>query len=60
LAALAAPRPMILVGSPTDQSANTLTEDAPAIRSVYNLYGKSDRLEAVMVRRTSQLQPLQP
>ncbi len=49
LAALTAPRPMILVGSPTDQSQNTLTEDAPAIRSIYDLYGEPERLEAVMV-----------
>lgn len=49
LAALTAPRPMILVGSPTDQSQNTLTEDAPAIRSIYDLYGEPEPLEAVMV-----------
>lgn len=46
LAAMAAPRPMLLVGSSGDWTKDLLSVDAPAIRSVYALYGKQDRLEA--------------
>lgn len=49
LAALMAPRPMLLVGSPVDQSRHTLTEDYPAVRSVYALYGKEKNVEATII-----------
>lgn len=47
-AALAAPRPMILVGATGDWTKNTMTRVFPAIRGVYSLVGAMDRLEAVV------------
>jgi hypothetical protein len=44
IAALAAPRPMKLVGATGDWTSNTLTRVAPAIREVYTLMGEPDRL----------------
>jgi hypothetical protein len=45
-AALAAPRPMILVGATGDWTAKTMSLAFPAIRGVYSLVGAIDRLEA--------------
>lgn len=45
-AALAAPRPMILVGATGDWTARTLTHIAPALRRVYELFGVPDNLHA--------------
>jgi len=47
-AALAAPRPMILVGASGDWTAETMTRAFPAIRGVYSLIGSPDRLEAAV------------
>lgn len=47
-AALAAPRPMILVGATGDWTKNTTTRVFPAIRGAYSLTGSMDRLEAVV------------
>lgn len=49
ITALMAPRPMIVVSSPWDQSRNTLREEAVVIRGIYALYGMSPNLEAVEV-----------
>ena len=46
IAALAAPRPMKLVGATGDWSAKTMTHAYPAIRGVYCLLGKPERLSA--------------
>jgi X-Pro dipeptidyl-peptidase (S15 family) len=46
IAALAAPRPMKLVGATGDWSAKTMTHAYPAIRGVYGLLGKPERLSA--------------
>lgn len=48
LAALCAPRPMILVGATGDWTSNTMTRVFPAIRGVYSLVGSMDRLEAIV------------
>lgn len=48
IAALIAPRPLLLVGSSVDQSRLTLTEDHPALRSIYALYGREASVEAVL------------
>lgn len=48
IAALCAPRPMILVGATGDWTANTMTRVFPAIRGVYSLVGSMDRLEATI------------
>ncbi|QEH36876.1 Acetyl xylan esterase (AXE1) [Aquisphaera giovannonii] len=47
-AALAAPRPMILVGASGDWTAKTMTNAFPAIRGVYSLFGAADRLDAAV------------
>ncbi|MCZ2077734.1 MAG: acetylxylan esterase [Bryobacterales bacterium] len=49
IAALVAPRPMMIVGSPVDQSRHTLSEDLPGLRSIYKLYGAEEKAEAAMV-----------
>src|SRR5437870_2634766 len=49
IAALAAPRPMIIVSSPWDQSRNTPREEYIVIRGIYHLYGKTHDLENVEV-----------
>jgi hypothetical protein len=46
IAALAAPRPMILVGATGDWTANTLTKVLPPIRRVYESLGSSGRVTA--------------
>lgn len=47
-AALAAPRPMILVGATGDWTARTESHIAPALRRVYDLFGMPGHLEAVV------------
>jgi dienelactone hydrolase len=49
ITALMAPRPMILVSSPWDQSRNTLREEYIVIRGIYSLYGKTQNVEAVEI-----------
>jgi dienelactone hydrolase len=46
IAALCAPRPMILVGASGDWTAKTMTRAFPTIRGVYSLIGSVDRIEA--------------
>lgn len=49
LAALAAPRPMILVSSPWDQSRNTPSEIYTPTRGIYYLYGKTHLVEVAEI-----------
>jgi dienelactone hydrolase len=42
IAAMMAPKPLLLVASTRDSSSNTPTEEFPAIRSIYALYGRPD------------------
>jgi hypothetical protein len=49
IAAMIAPKPMILVAATGDWTRNTLTEEYPAIRKIYELYGKPENLEAAML-----------
>ena len=49
ITALAAPRPMILVSSPWDQSRNTPREEYVVIKGIYSLYGKVHDVENVDV-----------
>ncbi|MEO8025953.1 MAG: acetylxylan esterase [Bryobacteraceae bacterium] len=49
IAALTAPRPMILVSSPWDQSRNTMHEEAVVTRGIYSLYDKEPNLDAVQI-----------
>ncbi len=48
IAALCAPRPMILVGASGDWTAKTMTRAFPVIRGVYSLIGSTDRIEAAV------------
>lgn len=49
ITALAAPRPMIVVSSPWDQSRNTPREEYIVIRGIYSLYGALHNVENVEV-----------
>jgi dienelactone hydrolase len=47
IAAMAAPRPMLLVAATGDWTRNLPKEEFPAIREIYRLYGKPENVEAV-------------
>ena len=47
LAALMAPRPMLMVSATGDWTRNTPTDEFPAIRKIYALFGAKDELESV-------------
>ncbi|MCE7061168.1 S9 family peptidase [Dyadobacter sp. CY343] len=47
IAALAAPRPMIMISDGGDWTKNTPEVEYPFVKSIYSLYGKTDQLEAV-------------
>ncbi len=49
IAALAAPRPLLLVSATGDWTVNTPVVEYPAIRAVYALYGAEDRLAEVQI-----------
>lgn len=49
LAAMMAPRPMLLVSSTQDWTRNTLEEEYPAIRKIYALYGAEDKVAAIRI-----------
>ena len=48
IAAMMAPKPMLLVAATGDWTRNTMTEEFPAIRKIYDLYGKPENLDAVI------------
>ena len=47
IAALAAPRPLLMVSATGDWTKNTLQVEYPMVRTIYKLYGAEDRLKAV-------------
>ena len=47
IAALMAPRPLLLVSATGDWTRDTLTVEHPFLRSIYALYDAADRVEAV-------------
>ena len=49
IAALMAPRRMLIVSDTQDWTKNTPREEFPAIRSIYALYGRPDRLAGVQL-----------
>jgi cephalosporin-C deacetylase-like acetyl esterase len=49
LAALAAPRPLLLVSATGDWTVNTMNVEYPAIQSIYRLFNADDRVRAVQI-----------
>jgi dienelactone hydrolase len=49
IAALAAPRPMIIISGPEDWTKNVAQEEYPAIRRIYELYGHADNVANAVV-----------
>lgn len=49
IAALTAPRPMMLVSATGDWTKNLPTSEFPAIRGIYRLFGAEDKVTAVQV-----------
>jgi len=45
LAAMMAPRPMLMAGASGDWTRNMLQEEYPAVRAIYDLYGKGGGVE---------------
>ena len=48
IAAMMAPKPMLLVAATGDWTKDTMTVEFPAIRTIYELYGKPENLNAVI------------
>ena len=46
IAAMMAPRPMIMTGATGDWTRNMQTEEYPAVRAIYDLYGKGENVES--------------
>lgn len=49
IAALMAPRPIMLVSATGDWTKNMLTSEYPAVRSIYRLFGAEDKVTAIRV-----------
>ena len=49
IAAMFAPKPMLLVSATGDWTRNVPKEEYPAIRKIYDLYGKGDQVEVVQI-----------
>jgi len=49
IAAIMAPKPLLLVASTRDWSSNTPTEAFPAVRSIYALYGRPDQVGFALI-----------
>ena len=49
LAALFAPRPMLMVSATGDWTKNTLTVEYPAVRNIYRLFGAEERVQTVQM-----------
>ncbi len=49
IAALTAPRPMMMVSATGDWTKNMLTSEYPAVRGIYRLFGAEDKLTAIQI-----------
>ena len=49
IAALMAPKPMLMVAATGDWTKNTLQEEFPAMRAIYDLYGKGENVETTLI-----------
>ncbi len=50
IAAMFAPKPMLLVSATGDWTHNVPTEEYPAIKRIYDLYGQADHVEVVQIK----------
>jgi len=50
IAAMFAPKPMLLVSATGDWTRNVPKEEFPAIQRIYDLYGKRDQVEVVQIQ----------
>lgn len=46
IASMMAPRPMLMTSASGDWTRNMRTEEYPAVRAIYDLYGKGDQVES--------------
>ena len=60
IGAMMAPRPMLMVSATGDWTRNTPREEYPAVRAIYELYGKARERGDGADRRAAQLQPAEP
>lgn len=49
IAALMAPKPMLMVSATGDWTRNTPKEEYPAMKAIYDLYGKGDQVETILI-----------
>ncbi len=49
IAAIMAPRPMLMTAATGDWTRNMLKEEYPAVRAIYQLYGKGDNVETLLL-----------
>jgi len=49
IAALMAPRPMVLVSATGDWTKNMLTSEYPAVRNIYRMLGAEDKVTAIQI-----------
>src|SRR5215472_3800750 len=49
IAAMFAPKPMIMPAATGDWTRNMMTEEYPAVKAIYQLYGKPENLEAFLL-----------
>ena len=49
IAAMFAPKPMLLVSATGDWTHNVPKQEYPAIRRIYDLYGKGDQVDAIQI-----------
>ena len=48
-ASMLAPKPMLMTAATGDWTRNMMQEEYPAVRSIYDLYGKPDNVEALLL-----------
>src|SRR5204863_6196521 len=49
IASMLAPRPMLMTAATGDWTKNMLTEEYPAVRAIYELYGKAGNVETLLL-----------
>jgi hypothetical protein len=50
IAAMMAPRPMLMTAATEDWTRHMMEEEFPAVRAIYDLYGKRDNVEALLLQ----------